>query len=158
MAAMVTANGTAALAKPKCLIPVLEAEEIDRWWHGFVLGGVQSVIEKADGSADFLPEEVYVYLRRRAAHLYLVQLNGKVGGFTIFRKMHQPFSGSEFLLIWLGFAISKEYTDAFYRELPDLMRSLKYTKVVQETCRAGFDRKPPPGFKTALYTQVMTLD
>lgn len=133
------------------------AELIDRWWKDYVQEGVKDVIAKSKGTADFLPEEVYVCLRRQVAWLYLVVVDGKVGGFAILQKGLAEWSRAPYLNVFIGWSAKPVYSEAFFKLLPDLARKLKYNQVRFTTFREGFERKLPPGFTVAARTLVMEI-
>jgi hypothetical protein len=132
------------------------AADIDQWWPK-LRPEIEAIIQRSPEVCDFMPEEVYVFLKRRVAFLHVGFLDGEYAGFGILRKEVMPFSREPYLSSWVGAGLKGEAVDLYFAALDNIARACG-AKKVQHMGRIGWMRRPPPGWRTVGVIQEKRLD
>ena len=136
-----------------------DAASIDQWWSSHIKPEIEKIIARAPDVCDFIPEEIYVFLRRKIAFLYIGFLDGKYSGFGILQIRERTFSKERYLLSWIGAGLNTEAVDLYFAELENIARRAKLTTIRHESARMGWQRRlPGPGWRTVAYVQEKRLD
>jgi hypothetical protein len=136
----------------------IPAGEIDQYWPK-VEEGIKEVLFRSKGFYTFTPQEIWVFLHRKVAALYVGFLNGEYAGFGILRDMTDDFSQEPYLLSWLGQALSPLAKTCYYRDLETIAKQKGIKEIRHYSTRMGFDRKPPaPGWETVEICQRKVVE
>jgi hypothetical protein len=119
--------------------------EIDEHWP-LVRKGVEKILFKMRGTYDLLPEELFVFLKRGMAYLYLIILDGNIVGWLVLRVMQDEFTHRPYTLIWLGESSSTMAKELAIKEVERLAKNIGHYKVAMMG-RMGWERRPPEGWK-----------
>ena len=119
--------------------------EVREHWP-MVQRGVETILTKLRGTYDLLPEEVFVFLMRSMAFLYLAILDGKIEGWVILRVQKDEFTNKPITLIWLGESESTEAKELAIKEVEEKARDIGHFKV-RMMGRMGWEKRPPEGWK-----------
>lgn len=122
-------------------------DDVRRYWS-HVEGGIKKILRKMRGTYDLMPEEVFVFVMRKMAWLYLITLDGKTVGWIIMRKMLDDFSQKPVLVLWLGESNSTEAKKLAIAEAEDIGRKNNFAKI-RIFGRWGWERRPPEGWKVS---------
>ncbi len=134
----------------------IPAADVDTYWPK-MLPEIKGIIERSPDICDFIPEEIYVFLKRRVAFLHVGFLDGEYAGFGILQRKLMPFSQEPYLLSWLG-AGRDEAVNLYFAELENIARRIG-CKSVRHEGRLGWQRRVPgPGWRTCAIIQIKRLD
>jgi len=134
-----------------------DKDSIDRWWPE-ILVEIEGIIARDPELCDFIPEEVYVELRRRRAFLHVGFLDGEYAGFGILKVERRPYSGEPYLLSWIGGGLKTEAVNLYFAELENIARKAGLKTIRHESTRMGWLRRlPGEGWRTVAIVQEKRL-
>ena len=142
-----------ATSETRCRLIPVEGEDIKDYWPK-VRRGVEKIVSKMHGY-DLMPEEVFVALVRKAVFLFLIELDGEIDGWMIFRRVLDENNQKPVMVIWLGTAETTEGKELGIREAEKIARERNFAKI-RIYGRWGWEKKPPQGWKVA--TVVLEKD
>jgi hypothetical protein len=136
----------------------IPADDVDVYWK-WVDPGVRAIIARSNGAYRFLPEEVYVFLRRKVAQLYVVFFDERPVGWGIVRRLHDAWTNEPFLQSWLGQTDEPGCREYYFRQLEPIARALGCKSIRHGSVRLGFLRKPPtPEWRFVGFEQERVLE
>lgn len=108
-------------------IDTLAPGQLHAFWP-FLKRGLLDILRKLKVAPDWIPEDVYAFVRHGDAVAYLVFHHGRYVAFMVCYLNPLPFSGQKELIAWCGWAIPvkerypNDDQDRVWRMMFDLMR------------------------------------
>lgn len=123
------------LATPDDLrIDLLAQSQLHDFWP-LLKRGLTDILKKAHPCPDWIPEDVYAYLRNGQAAGYLAFHRGRYVAFVVCYLNPLPFSGKQEMIAWAGWGLPLK--ERYPNDDPDRVWALLWNVMREAGRRAG---------------------